>query len=208
MKRKVLNIIMAGIMTLSVPMTAFAADNTYTEDGTAAVLLSAEVNMNYTVSLPASLVLEDEDGDSIYEGSGTVSVKGVIPKMKAVVVVPSQGEMSGGTLTDESVSDGESAASAITTDSLNSLTEDYVADVKIKGTEKTNNSEVTGQVSQQYVRFASSYLDTALADHGEAKLNSDGDTFVTSPVNFSVAVENPDTYTGTIAYTFKLVTRS
>lgn len=97
----------------------------------------------------------------------------------------------------------------MTTAALNSITtDDYEADITLTGTETTDNSELTGKIKQKYVRFASPYFAGSVAGYGETKMNSDADTYATSDVELSVTATEPDTYSGVVVYTFKMVNRT
>ncbi len=210
MKKKILALLTALTCTLSVPVTAFAADPTYTDDGSASIHVSASVTADYTIQLPAALTLADADGDGLFEADGTVGVKGTIPVTKAVIVVPSNGATDdAGNITAESAAAGTAALNAVTTENLSALTgSGYAAVIKMKGTDVTDNMELDADIVQDYVRFASPYFAGTVATKGEIKMNSDAGTYATSPVKLTVTATEPDTYDGTVIYTFKMVNRS
>ena len=205
MKKRVFGLIMAGFMGAMVPMSAMAADQTITGDGSAEVEVSVTVNSSYGVRIPAAISMsEDADYPTGYSGTGTVGVKGNIPAGKAVYVVPTGGEKSGGVLTDASVTKASERMSSI--NSVLSSQEaggntNYYDTLSFVGSE---GSSVTGTVHQDVVKFVSSHDTTFTSGFSAVKLSSNYDEYKESEINVSAILDNPDMYSATIVYTIKL----
>ncbi len=201
MKKRVFTGLMAMVMALSMPITTFAADNTFTEDGSAAIKVSCQVDSNYTVKLPATLILEDA-GNNTFTAEATVGVFGNIPGNRRLIVVPTDGELKDGDLTDDAKTKGQNMVTSIQGGYLNSLgaADSYAADIKFRNTENANKT-VKGTISQGTVSFKSKYNSRALQPCEETLSESGNNTKAV----LSVKVNEPAAYEGTVAYTFTLV---
>ncbi len=92
-KKSLLAISMAAVTMLSATMPAFAADQIFTEDGTANVPVTCEIESSYKVSLPATIALAknevaDEGAKSNYAAGFKIGVTGNIDSDKFVNVLP------------------------------------------------------------------------------------------------------------------------
>ena len=86
MKKKIYALLLTAALTLITACPAFAG--TYTSDGTANALVTAEVNSSYTILLPATIALTDPDNDNTYTGDYTIGAKGNINIAKKVACAP------------------------------------------------------------------------------------------------------------------------
>ena len=181
------------------------ANQTLTEDGSVAVPLTAVIESSYSVSIPAALTLTpgapDSDGTP-FSGTVSVGVKGNINPGKAVVVIPSDGQMASGDLTDESISNGNNAVNAVTTDSLNALMDGYETSITVRG---AGDSSLTGSIlaKMQYVRWANE----SVSDPAKCETSLNASSYTNSSVSLSTKLSTADTYRGNLQFTFRLVDR-
>ena len=200
MKKRVFTGLMAMVMALSMPITTFAADQEFTQDGAAAIKVTCQVDSNYTVKLPAALSLEDA-GDNTFKAEAWVGASGNIPGNKRLLVVPTDGEMKNGILTDEAKAQADEMVESIQNGYLKTLdTDEYTCDIQFRNTENPNKT-VKGKISQYAVSFKSPYNSRA-SELGEMTLSEQG---INTKAILSVQVNEPAAYEGTVLYTFKLV---
>ncbi len=181
------------------------ATQTLTEDGSVNIPLTAVIESNYSVSIPAALTLtagtEEADGTP-FNGTVTVGVKGNISPGKAVVVLPREGVVEGGVLTEASKTAGESAVDAVTTETLNALTDTYNTNITLTGQADPDTS-VTVNAASQYVRWAYN----GAADLAACETTLNNTSYTNGTVSLSTKISSADTYKGNLQFTFKLVDR-
>ena len=206
-KRKALAAVCSCALALGSAPASSASQTVMMGDGSVNVPLTAVIESEYSVSLPASVALEAGSGalpagGIPFTGTATVGVKGNLAPGKAVVVVPTDGAVEDGKLTEESKANGESEIDGITTASLNSMSKPYEASVTIRGTGRPGNTETVKAVSN-YVRWTSPDVsDLAKYERQLTKF-----TYSEGAVSLSTKLYDADTYTGNLQFTFKLVDR-
>ena len=204
MKKRIFALLSCGLLFGS----AFTANasQTLTEDGSVNVPLTAVIESKYSVSLPASLTLtagtEEEDGIP-FTGTVTVGVKANLNPGKAVVVVPTNGTLEGGALTDESKAAGESAADRVTTEMLNALSGDYETDITIKGTANPDRT-ATVKAASKHIRWVNGSISTL----AKCERHVSNTAYAETEVALSTKLSDADTYTGNLQFTFKLADRN
>ncbi len=188
------------------PLSAMAADQVFTGNGSADIKVSATVASGYTVKLPAALELKDNDGDGYFEASGEVGVKGNIAPDSCIVVVPSSGEKKGEDYTQESKDEMAEWVNKVESGYIaanGSVGDDFGISITYKN-RKNDSKTLNGSLDQQYVRFRSSH-DNGVLKRGDAKLSADHDEYTNSYVNVGLNVDEPGVYDGLIVYTYKMV---
>ncbi len=187
------------------PLSAMAADQVFTGDGSADIEVSATVASGYTVKLPAALELKDNDGDGYFEASGEVGVKGNIASDSCILVVPSSGEKNGEDYTQETKDEIADCVDKVESGYIaanGSVGDEFGIAITYKNRKNTSKTLI-GTVGQQYVRFRSSHENGALK-RGDARLSADYDEYTNSYVNVGLSVDEPGVYDGLIVYTYKL----
>lgn len=86
MKKKISAILITALLLTASAVPVFAG--TYTEDGTASALVTAEVISSYSIVLPAAITLTDPDEDGTYTGAYTIGAKGNINVAKKLACAP------------------------------------------------------------------------------------------------------------------------
>ena len=92
MKKRLLALFVTVGMTVSAAFPAHAA--TYTEDGSATALVTAELESTYQVMLPAVISLTDPDADKSYTGTYKIGAKGNFTDAKKIVCAPTSNSFS------------------------------------------------------------------------------------------------------------------
>ncbi len=91
-KKRILAILMAAVMSVTSVLPAFAADQVFTEDGTAQITATAEITSSYKVKLPALVALAKDTTEGTeknsYKMDYTVGAAGNIDSDKFVNVEP------------------------------------------------------------------------------------------------------------------------
>ncbi len=84
----------AGVMTAvstvlaSSAIPAMAANSEYNTDGEQVVPIIATIPSTYSVSIPASIQLSDEDSDGSYDAAFQVGAKGALAKYEGIFIIP------------------------------------------------------------------------------------------------------------------------
>lgn len=90
---------MKKLLAMSLMSLAFALTSVpvcaaeYTSDGTASCLVTAEIGSTYSVSVPATLTLSENEDTGKFEGTYRVGAKGNIAGNKVVSITPSTNTM-------------------------------------------------------------------------------------------------------------------
>lgn len=89
MKKKILSLIMASVLTFAMPLTVFAEGTTSYGNGddSGSITVTANVTASYSITLPTTIEL-DLQQDGTYAKDYTVGVKANIPQHAKVKVVP------------------------------------------------------------------------------------------------------------------------
>lgn len=89
MKKKFLSILMASVLTFTMPLTAFAEGTTSYGNGDngGSITVTANVKASYSITLPTTIEL-DLQPDGTYAKDYTVGVKANIPAHATVKVIP------------------------------------------------------------------------------------------------------------------------
>ncbi len=205
MKKKKGILILMMMVLIFADMLTVQAEQTLTEDGSVNVPLTALIESRYSVSIPASLTLTagtaEADGTP-FTGTMNVGVKGNINPGKAVVVVPSDGQLEGGSLTAESISQGNEIVNSVTTEMLNGITGKYETSVTVKGAADPTLTN-TIRTQMDYIRWANA----GVTETANCETHLNASTYTNSSVSLAVKLTTADTYQGNLQFTFKLVDR-
>lgn len=89
MKKKFLSILMASVLTFTMPLTAFAEGTTSYGNGQegGSITVTANVKASYSITLPTTIEL-DLQPDGTYAKDYTVGVKANIPEHATIKVTP------------------------------------------------------------------------------------------------------------------------
>ena len=157
MKKKLLSLLITtfiATLTMSVPVCAstMGGSSTDSEAKTQNVPVTATLDSNYTVTLPASIVLTDNPTTQKFEGSYTCHADGNIAAGKYVSIVPSA------TFVMTGASSGTTATASVTQAtttwsrdvSATATPEPSVANSVVMGTNATGNVSVELTVDDAY----------------------------------------------------------
>lgn len=86
MKKNITAIFLSALLIICTTCPVYAT--TYTDDGTATTLVTAEIPSSFSIVLPATVSLTDPDEDSEYTGSYTIGARGNLNITKKIVCSP------------------------------------------------------------------------------------------------------------------------